>query len=314
MTGSPYCTVGNVSIDDLVFFDGSTMWCVPGGNAVYSALGIAVWGERPEVIAPIGPEYPTAVLGDRIDLSFARPLNRNLRNWGLYEEDGTRTFTFRSKTRNWIEFCPTLSDLSGSSYLYAHLAPLPWGLQTEFADHLRHNGAEVVAVDPDDRYADQLDTAAIIKLLSVIDLFLPSKQDVEALFPGLPLVEALRAVRNLAPDLPVVAVKCGADGVLMHACGSDDLIRLPSAAESVVDATGAGDAFSGGALAGYCQTKDAVEAMLWGSVSASFAVAAVGPAALVSAVRDEAQRRLDRLRGRVEIHPFWAGSTTSMSH
>jgi hypothetical protein len=31
-----------MSIDDLVFDDGSTMWGVPGGNAVYAGLGIAL--------------------------------------------------------------------------------------------------------------------------------------------------------------------------------------------------------------------------------------------------------------------------------
>ena len=55
MSDARYFAIGNVSIDDLVFVDGTTMWCVPGGNAIYSALGMAVWGERPQVIAPIGP-------------------------------------------------------------------------------------------------------------------------------------------------------------------------------------------------------------------------------------------------------------------
>ena len=63
-----FLTVGNMSIDDLVFADGTTKWAVPGGNAIYSALGMAVWGERPRVLAPRGPEYPVAALGGRIDL------------------------------------------------------------------------------------------------------------------------------------------------------------------------------------------------------------------------------------------------------
>ncbi|MBA3518703.1 MAG: carbohydrate kinase [Rhizobiales bacterium] len=302
MSGSQYCTVGNISIDDLVFPDGTTMWCVPGGNAIYSALGIAIWRERPDVIAPMGPEYPKDVLGDRIDLSHVRLLERNMRNWGLYEEDGTRTFTFRTKTRNWIEFCPTVADVHGSRYLYAHLAPLPWPRQIEISEQLRQNGARVVSVDPDDRYVHELDSGAIIRLLRAVDLFLPSQQDAEAMLPGRTPLDSLRALRDMAPELPVVAVKCGADGVLMHQAGADDFIRLPTAAASVVDATGAGDAFSGGALAGYSKTSSAVEAVLWGSVSASFAVAATGPAALVSAGYEEAQARLGMLRSRIETY------------
>jgi len=31
---TPISVIGNISIDDLVFPDGSTKWCLPGGNAV----------------------------------------------------------------------------------------------------------------------------------------------------------------------------------------------------------------------------------------------------------------------------------------
>jgi hypothetical protein len=40
--------------------------------------------------------------------------------------------------------------------------------------------------------------------------------------------------------------------------------------------------------------------MLWGSVAGSFAVASSGPGALVEATLDEAQRRRERLAGRVD--------------
>jgi hypothetical protein len=121
LTHSPYCVLGNLTIDDLVFADGSTNWGVPGGNAVYAGLGMAVWGERPIIVAPVGPEYPTEKLGDRLDLSRCRPLDRTLRDWGLYEEDGTRNFVFRSKTRNWREFSPVVSDLDSVDASYAHI-------------------------------------------------------------------------------------------------------------------------------------------------------------------------------------------------
>ena len=48
MSRARWFAFGNISIDDLVFADGTTEWCVPGGNSIYSALGMAVWGERPD--------------------------------------------------------------------------------------------------------------------------------------------------------------------------------------------------------------------------------------------------------------------------
>ena len=78
------------------------------------------------MIAPIGPEYPVEASSATVSTSAAAARShRTLRDWGLYEEDGTRQFIFRSKTRNWLDFCPTVDDLDGSSCTYAHLAPLP---------------------------------------------------------------------------------------------------------------------------------------------------------------------------------------------
>ena len=302
MSGGGFLTVGNMSIDDLVFADGTTKWAVPGGNAIYSALGIALWGERPRVLAPRGPEYPVAALGERIDLGQGPMRERNLRNWGLYEEDGTRTFTFRSKTRNWLYFCPGVGDLGTESFAYCHLAPLPWSLQCDFAEALRGNGAELISIDPDDRYVSATPAAERKRMFRSIDVLLPSRQDVDAMFPGKTPLDGLRMLRALAPDLPLIVVKCGEDGAIAHRTGAKDYIRVPSAADACVEPTGAGDSFCGGALIGLARSGDPVDALLRGSVSASFAVAGLGPAALVDAAREVAERRLNSLCGRVEMH------------
>jgi sugar/nucleoside kinase (ribokinase family) len=306
-------TIGNISIDDLVFPDGSTKWCVPGGNAVYSALGAALWMRQgaPRVVAPVGPEYPVDDLKGRIDLSCCRKLDRTLRDWGLYEEEGTRIFTFRTRTKNWLEFSPTPDDLGALSYAAAHIAPLRWELQIEFAKALRAHGAAMISVDPDDRYLDQLDRAQTIALLGAVDLFLPSKQDVEALLPGRTMLEALDELRQMAPDLPVIAIKCGADGVIAHEAGADFHYSMPSVAADVIDTTGAGDAFCGGMLAGYAATRSTLEALLSGSVSASYAVASYGPAALVDSEPVDAARRLERLRGAIRLLPMTASPLRS---
>ena len=85
---------------------------------------------------------------------------------------------------------------------------------------------------------------------------------------------------------------------------SGRLFSRPLSLRSFVDATGAGDSFCGGALVGLARSGDPVDALLRGSVSASFAVAAVGPAALVDAPYEVAERRLASLCGRVEAHAF----------
>jgi sugar/nucleoside kinase (ribokinase family) len=296
---SDFSVLGNMCIDDLVFEDGSTMWKVPGGNAIYAGLGIAVWGERPMIVAPVGPEYPTDLLSDRVDLSFCRPLDRTLRDWGLYEEGGTRTFVFRANTRNWRDFSPTAADLDATRSRYAHIAPIPSDLQASFAKTLREQGTTLISVDLDDHELDAvtaLERSHWREFLCSVDLFLPSRQDVATLLPGRSMPDALRAFRDLAPEVKMIAIKQGADGVIVHAAGAAEYFAIPTIAEAVVDATGAGDAFSGGAIYGYAQTGSALEAVLYGSVSASFAVAAMGLGGLVEATPEAASARLERLR------------------
>lgn len=302
MSPSEFTTFGNITIDDLVFNDGTTMWAVPGGNAIYSALGIAIWGETPSVMAPIGPQYPVDLLGGRVDMSRCRIQEHTLRDWGIYEEDGSRHFIFRNHTRDWLQYSPTLADAEGWNYRNVHIAPIPWRLQISFAESLRSQGTQLVSVDLDDRYLSEMGQADVARLLKAVDLFLPSKQDAEALFPDKCSVDALRALREMGPDVPVIAIKQGGNGVIAHAAGASDYLVVPAVAEIVVDTTGAGDAFCGGALAGFANTGTALGAVLWGSVAGSFAVASSGPGALVDATLEEAQRRLDRLTGRVEAH------------
>lgn len=295
-----FVAVGNLSIDDLVYPDGTTRWCVPGGNSAYAALGMAVWGERPELLAVRGPEYPTGALDVRVDLSGTRQSRVNLRNWGLYEDDGSRQFVFRRATGNWLEFCPSTSDLRAGPVDYCHLAPMPCDRQSDFAAELRDRGARVVTVDPDDRRIAELSRGQIVGLLRRIDAFLPSRQDAEALFPKADPAEAMRRLRELGPDTPLVALKLGADGVLVHRANEATMLFVPPVAREVVDTTGAGDAFCGGFLVGLARHGDATSAALMGSVSASFATEATGLDALARASPEIAASRLAALAGRVQ--------------
>ena len=298
-----FCALGNLSIDDLVFVDGSTRWAVPGGNAIYSALGMAVWGERPVVVAPFGPDYPTESLEARIDLTRCPRLERTLRDWGLYEEDGSRQFVFRSTTRNWDDFSPRGTDVP-AGVAAAHLAPLPWERHVDLVAALRRAGATAISIDLDDRRLAAVDHAAVAALMAGVDLFLPSRQDGRVIFPETTPADTVRRFRDLSPDTPLIVLKCGAEGCVAHLKGSRELIVLPAVPVEAEDATGAGDTFCGGALVGYVRTGDPVEALLHGAVSASFCVEALGVAGLLGSQPDVARERLQALRGAIEVQPF----------
>ncbi|HZZ60662.1 MAG TPA: carbohydrate kinase family protein [Roseiarcus sp.] len=304
MSGARFFAFGNVTIDDLVFADGSTMWRIPGGNSIYSALGMAVWGERPEVVAPMGPDYPAAKLKERIDLSRCRTITRTLRNWGLYEEDGTRQFTFRSGMRNWLDFSPGVGDLGEGPYAFCHLAPLPWSRHLDLASALRARSVQLVSIDLDDRKLAEIPHSEVARLMGLVDLFMPSRQDVAEIFPGRTPIDALKALRGLSPGTPVIIVKCGAAGAIAHEKNAADYLASPAATERAVDETGAGDAFCGGALVGFSRERNLREALTRAAVSASYAVEGVGSSALLSASLKDAEARLRRVAARIEARPL----------
>ncbi len=298
-----FFSFGNMSIDDLVFADGTTRWRVPGGNAVYAALGMAVWGVYPSVVSRYGPDYPVDAVGpDRLNFSSSKTVPQSIRSWGLYEDDGTRQFTFRRATSDWEAFSPDASDLGPGPYRHCHVAPLPWRHQVRLVSALRARGAEFISLDIDDRRIAGVPWPAICQLIAQLDHFLPSRQDVEAMLPGLSDIDALRHIRESNPETAVIAVKRGSEGVIIHAAGAADYVSIPTIAAQVVDTTGAGDAFCGGFLIGYVESGDAIEAAARGSVSASFAVAGLGASALLTAHREEAEARAVTLRERIETH------------
>ncbi len=292
---------GSLTIDDLVFADGSTRWGVPGGNAIYAAMGAVLWSGRASIVAPLGADYPTELLDGRVDIARCPPVSHTLRNWGLYEENGRRHFVSRSSSRDWRKFCPQPLDVRSRQQLAAHVAAMPRDLALVLTKELRNFGTQTIALDLDDHdlasASSQRDT---IELIRNVDLFLPSLQDALTIVSSTNPLDGLRQLRELVPTIRLIAIKCGAEGVYAHILDSAQYIHIPAVQVSVVDTTGAGDAFCGGLLAGLVDHQDPVEALLYGVVSASFCIEAFGFSGLADATEDQAKRRLSELRPLVQ--------------
>jgi sugar/nucleoside kinase (ribokinase family) len=301
-----FATFGNLAIDDLVFADGTTRWRVAGGAAMYSALGMAVWTGKASTVAPYGPDYPREVLEHKIDFACTRSLPSSMRNWGLYEEDGSRHFLSRSASSDWESASPQIDDLGDGPYSSCHIGPMPWACASRLVPALRARGARTISLDIHDRKLEGITLDDYVTLVGGIDIFLPSTQDVASYLPGLSPIGALRALRARLPDLAIIGIKRGSDGVIVHAKGERDVVSVPSGSWGTVDITGAGDAFCGGFLVGFASTSDAAEAALHGSVSAAYAIRASGAAGLLAVDVAEATERLSTLREQITHIPLEA--------
>jgi len=295
--------IGNATIDDLVFPDGSTRMYQVGGNAIYAAQGALLWGARVGLCVVTGPEYPGALLSaEHLDLRGVQRIDGpSLRNWALYEDDGTCQYIFRGAhgphAHDHYSPLPAAIPLAFRQARYAHIAPVPFDRAAALLDALEVARCEGgVSVDPDSRHAADLPASALAALLNRMTFFLPSQREAALLFPHHSPAELLLRIRADYPGIHVAAIKLAAKGCLVHDRARDGLIHLPAAAAQVADTTGAGDAFCGGFLAGYARTGDGIEAAMHGIVAAAFTVETVGIPAPGSIRREDAELRLTSYR------------------
>ena len=285
--------LGNLLVDDIVLRDGSTLMGEPGGAVLHAALAAALWGAKVGICSVAGTDYPAEALeqlaGKGIDLAGVRRLDRTGgRAWLLYEPAVRRT-VHHLDCPSHADVSPTLADLpaSWSAARAFHLAPMPLERQLELAHGLapQSPGTRLVSLDPFELVRDGTLTAWR-EVLTHIDLFFVSEDewrlagDADAIIPAL-----------AGPRLAQIAFKRGARGGRLVDLHEGRSQTWSSRARKVVDATGAGDAFAGGFLAGLVTHGDVNRAIEQGIVSASFAIEDWGGRGLMGATPAAAAAR-----------------------
>ena len=304
-------TVGYLTLDDLVLEDGRVLRDTLGGGALFSAVGAQAWGGTVGVHSCAGGDYPDAyrrrIEAAGLDLTgVAVGPARSLRLW-LLEEGGLRKQQLPKLSSARVEEMDAERGPLPAAYAEARGFHVATSLPTTQAATIRAiRAAAPAAVVTLDVWTEPFFDPAPYRdpgFLAGVDAFLPSDKEVEALW-GLDDLPA--TVRGLAARGPrTVAVKRGKHGSLVYDRDCDALWRIPAVPVAAVDTTGAGDAYCGGFLAGLVATGDPLEAALWGTVSASFAVEDHGAQAGMGADPAEGRRRLEGLRPRVRPVDRW---------
>ena len=284
--------LGNLVVDDVVLADGRTRMAEPGGAVLYVALGARLWGLRVGVVSWRGDEYPTAALETLvhrgIDLQGVHALGRTgLRTWLLYE--GTRRrVVLRLDGPSHSEASP-LADRIPHDWLGArafHLAPMPLPIQQELVTALARREDALLSVDPYEMVgAGTLD--AWRGVLAQVDVLFLSEDEME--LAG----RDHEALRGLAGGrLRSVVFKRGLRGGALYDARANRVHPWTARAAAVVDPTGAGDTFAAGVLAGWLRGESHERALQRGIVSASFAIEDWGPAGILRATPEAAEKRL----------------------
>lgn len=283
--------VGNLTVDDLEFSDGSQRPLTPGGNSVYAALGAFLFAPQVALGSRVFEDYPSELLArlqERgLHLWLSRPPGLGgVRQSIIYHADGTRSYFPPFPAQRFVELSPSPQELREFLPEVTGLcvAAMPLQVQVPWLQWAAEHGLQAV-LDP---HHETLDLEQWRPVLQRYDpLFVPSWAEVEMLLgPGLSPQTAADRLQELG--LSRLILKLGADGCLVRE--DDRTEHLASMARQVVDPTGCGDAFAGALTACLAQGAALQQAARAGLVAAAVAIADYGPFALLSASPGQAQK------------------------
>jgi sugar/nucleoside kinase (ribokinase family) len=327
-----YILAGQLHRDYLLSEKGPSRLDIPGGNLLYAAAGLGVWESGIGLLARVGEDYPhdwlrsfekrgwdtrgIHITAEGLDLRYFQVILENqsvernnpvacFARLGLpfpksllgYQPASVNDDDRRSSN----PASPRPDDIP-SDYLNAHLVhlcPVDYITGTRLTSAFRQASVTTITLDPSAAYMTGKTLYDVHILLGGLTAFLPSEEEIRALFWG--STDDLWTMAEALGDFgcEFIVVKRGARGQMLYDSVSKKKWEIPAYPARVVDVTGAGDSFCGGFLSGYQKSYDPLRAVLYGSVSASLTIEGSGALHALETLPGLAQARLDSLDGSV---------------
>ena len=290
--------LGNLLVDDVVLADGTTRIGQAGGALLYAGLGATLWEARPGLVSVLGEDYPADVLLSiqrrGADLRGVRALGRpGVRTWLLYEGQVRRLIhRLGCPTHEEVSPRPEFIPPEWNAAPAFHLAPMPFDVQRTLLVSLSREPGRFVSIDPH-REVNEDTLGDWREALAHADAFFPGEDELR--LDGAQGNPQQALPRLIHGRLRFVVFKRGAKGGILYDARDNRFHSWAARANAVVDQTGAGDAFSVGFVLAHLEGLPVEACLQRAVVTASFAVEAWGPDALLAAGRAEADARLRHL-------------------
>jgi hypothetical protein len=299
-----------------------------GGSLLFAAGGLGVWEKSIGLVGRVGNDYPREWLNQCIarglDTHGIRILPRDLdvREFLSYNESfevsrinpvthfARREMTFPKSLLGYQPLDEKKVDESRTlivndipdEYLNARAALIcPMGLvpQVQLIAGLKRGTVHTFVLDPAPATMTPKARRALPALLNGVTAFLTSQEELKNLFWGEThdLWRMAEAVSMYGCEY--VIIKCGARGQLLYDVDTKRKWEIPAYPARIADITGAGDAFCGGFMAGYCKNYDPLEGVLYGNISASLKLEGSGPFYPMDVLPGLAEARLNVLKDMV---------------
>jgi sugar/nucleoside kinase (ribokinase family) len=321
-----FIVFGNLTREFLLPPQGQPRLDVMGGSLLYAAAGLGVWESGVGLVGRVGNDYPRAWLNEvkshGFDTSGIRILEKNLdvREFIAYTESfeannvnpvshfARRELTFPKSLLGYQverlvdeEHKLIVTDIP-SDYLSAraaYLCPMDLVTQTQLIAGLKRGDVHSFILDPSAVTMNPASRRELPALLNGVTAFLPSEAEMRNLFQSEThdLWEMSEAVSLYGCEY--VVIKRGTHGQLLYDADTKRKWEIPAYPTRMEDLTGAGDAFGGGFMAGFCKNYDPLEGVLHGNVSASLKLEGHGVFHPMDVLPGLAEARLGALRDMV---------------
>ena len=269
------------------------------GGSVSYACAAASFFTQSGMVGVIGTDFPQHFRDIwtrmNIDLSGLQTLEGQTFRWsGVYEENMDHRRTLSTELNVFEDFTPELPQpYRDAPYLF--LGNIHPALQLHVLDQV--DSPKFVLIDTMDLWIN-IAKESLSEVISRCDMLTLNESEAQLFTGEQQLLKAAKALLELGPTY--VLIKKGGNGSMLYS--REGLFLLHAyPLDTLTDPTGAGDSFAGGlmgalAASGKTDLPSIREAMLYGSVVASFGVEAFSLDRFETLDRDQVEARVDAFK------------------
>lgn len=290
--------VGSVALDTIQTPFGQVQEAL-GGSATYFALAASLY-TKVNLVGVVGKDFPAphaALLRSRgVDLAGLQVAEGETFRWaGCYDFDLNTATTLDTRLGVFAAFQPQLPQAYRTTP-FIFLANIDPTLQQSVLQQVRR--PQLVALDTMNYWIERK-PRELAGVMAQVDVVLMNETEVRQLTGTYSIVRAAREVLALGPK--AVAIKKGEHGAVLFFGDAGYFVSPAYPLEEVRDPTGAGDSFAGGFLgylaqAGEVTPRTIRQALIHGSVVASFTVEDFGVERLKAVTQADVEKRYQELR------------------
>lgn len=304
-----YIVAGKFSRDYLILPNGKTLIDIKGGSAFYSAAGLGLWDNGIGLLGIVNEEYPLEWLQDAEnrgfdvrgiqiltdyfdqrkfiayptidDPDFSNPISHFSRIGEPFPKTllGYSGVEIPNPKNNKLNSVVKIKDIP-FDYLdvtAVHICALDYPSQSRLPSFFRQGHVTTITLMAADDYMNSLYGDLVPTILKDISAFICTEKQIRHLFYGKTsdLWEMVSELNVFGCEMIVIITKN--NKFLLWDRTLRKRFEIPLYPASIFNPTGLKDSFCGGFLAGLRANQNPLDAVLRGSISASFSVEGVDP-------------------------------------